>query len=49
VRYFFLAELPLPELPVVLVRLLLEVELALFFEVELELDFVGIVLSFRRA
>jgi hypothetical protein len=44
-----LAELPLLELLVALPRLLFEAEVARFFEVELEPDFVGIVLSFRRA
>src|SRR5690348_11680573 len=45
--YFFLAEALLLEL--LLLPLLLELELALFFELELEPDLAGIVLSFRRA
>ena len=36
-------------LELLLLPLLLELELALFFELELEPDLVGIVLSFRRA
>lgn len=46
VDYFFFEPLLLELL---LLPLLLELELALFFELELEPDLVGIVLSFRRA